>query len=365
MEQQARARLRQHRAQDAIRSSATSASPRCRTATSTSSTACSSTTSRSSCPSSTRRRSGRACQKYSHIFRRARGLWITPDHTRPHRARCSATRPSRTCASSWSPTTSASSASATRARAAWASRSASSRSTRPPPASTPRRRCPSASTSAPTTRRCSRTTSTSAGATPRLRGDGVRRRWSTSSCTPCSTRFPKALLQWEDFKKGNAFRLLDRYRKVLPSFNDDIQGTAAVAVAGHPRRRARHRACRSRDQRVVILGAGAAGVGIARLLRDASRAQGLAGEALSRAIAVLDRTASWSTASRIADDVQARARLAAGARRGARPRSRRRTTCSPSCARCSRRCSSASPAQPAPSREAVVREMAAPRRAAR
>jgi malic enzyme len=100
-------------------------------------------------------------------------------------------------------------------------------------------------------------------------------------------RFPKALLQWEDFKKANAFRLLDRYRKVITSFNDDIQGTAAVATAGMMA------GCRVSGiplvkQRVVLLGAGAAGIGIARLLRDTFRRAGLKGEDLTRATASLD-----------------------------------------------------------------------------
>lgn len=100
-------------------------------------------------------------------------------------------------------------------------------------------------------------------------------------------RFPGALLQWEDFKKGNALRLLEAYRHVLPSFNDDIQGTAAVALAGLM---AASRLTRTdwRRQSVVIFGAGAAGVGIARLLRDALRRAGLGGDDLRRAIALID-----------------------------------------------------------------------------
>jgi malate dehydrogenase (oxaloacetate-decarboxylating) len=100
-------------------------------------------------------------------------------------------------------------------------------------------------------------------------------------------RFPRAILQWEDFKKANAFRLLERYRQVLPSFNDDIQGTAAVAVAGMLAG-VRATGTPLREQRVVILGAGAAGVGIARLVRETLRRAGVSGGDLVRATANLD-----------------------------------------------------------------------------
>jgi malate dehydrogenase (oxaloacetate-decarboxylating) len=93
---------------------------------------------------------------------------------------------------------------------------------------------------------------------------------------------PGVLLQWEDFAQANARRLLERYRDRLCTFNDDIQGTAAVAL-GALLAAARLAGSRLGDQRVVLLGAGSAGTGIADLLTVALARAGLSeAEARSR-----------------------------------------------------------------------------------
>ncbi len=95
-------------------------------------------------------------------------------------------------------------------------------------------------------------------------------------------RWPRAILQWEDFAKNNAWRLLQRHKTRLATFNDDIQGTAAVTVAGILRA-LRIQGHLLKDQRIVIAGAGSAATGIGTLLIEALMESGLS-DAKSREI---------------------------------------------------------------------------------
>jgi malate dehydrogenase (oxaloacetate-decarboxylating) len=101
-------------------------------------------------------------------------------------------------------------------------------------------------------------------------------------------RWPHVLLQWEDFAKANATRLLDRYRDRLCTFNDDIQGTAsvatgallsAIAVTGVP----------LTEQRIAIFGAGSAGCGIANLLLAAMTEAGLTARDAAKRFYMIDQ----------------------------------------------------------------------------
>ena len=102
-------------------------------------------------------------------------------------------------------------------------------------------------------------------------------------------RFPHVLLQWEDFARHNAARLLERYRDRLCSFNDDIQGTGAVALAVAMAGAAAG-GTRFADQRVVLLGAGSAAAGITRQLVTGMRSDGLTEDEARRRIWLIDHS---------------------------------------------------------------------------
>lgn len=98
---------------------------------------------------------------------------------------------------------------------------------------------------------------------------------------------PETLLQWEDFASTHARPILDRYRDKFLTFNDDIQGTAAVAlgavmsalkVTGKP----------LKEQKIVMLGAGSAGIGVADFLKAAMREEGLSEKEASQRFWVVD-----------------------------------------------------------------------------
>jgi malate dehydrogenase (oxaloacetate-decarboxylating) len=100
-------------------------------------------------------------------------------------------------------------------------------------------------------------------------------------------KFPKAVLQWEDIGRANARRLLDRYRSQLLSFNDDIQGTAAVVMSGLlAAGKITHQ--NLSEMRVAILGGGSAGTGIAEMLVQGMVDQGLSLEKARQQIYIVD-----------------------------------------------------------------------------
>ncbi len=100
-------------------------------------------------------------------------------------------------------------------------------------------------------------------------------------------RWPRAIFQWEDFSKNNAWRLLKRHQNHLASFNDDIQGTAAVTVAGLLRAVKLKREA-LKNQRIVIAGAGSAATGIGALIIQALREEGIGEPTAREAIWLVD-----------------------------------------------------------------------------
>ncbi|POX65239.1 NAD-dependent malic enzyme [Streptomyces sp. Ru62] len=106
--------------------------------------------------------------------------------------------------------------------------------------------------------------------------------------TTATRLFPHALLHWEDFGTANARRILDRYRDRVCTFNDDIQGTGAVNLAA-VLSGVRATGTPLPEHRIIVFGAGTAGIGVADQLRDALIAEGLSAEQATARFWCVDR----------------------------------------------------------------------------
>jgi malic enzyme len=121
---------------------------------------------------------------------------------------------------------------------------------------------------------------------PRLRGEKYEQ-LVDEFVAAARAVFPEVVIQWEDFRKDNALKIMDRYRRRVSSFNDDIQGTGAVALAcmlAASRITGRD----ITNDRVLIYGAGAAGLGIARQVTNEMQRKGLKDAELRKAVLLMD-----------------------------------------------------------------------------
>ena len=103
-------------------------------------------------------------------------------------------------------------------------------------------------------------------------------------------RWPKVLIQFEDFSSDKAQTILNKYRKDVLCFNDDIQGTGATALAGvlGALRAKGERPDSLGEQRILIAGAGSAGIGVATVLKEAMLEHGRSEEEARECFFVVD-----------------------------------------------------------------------------
>jgi malate dehydrogenase (oxaloacetate-decarboxylating) len=122
---------------------------------------------------------------------------------------------------------------------------------------------------------------------PRVRGEQYDA-FIDKFVSTASKMFPNALLHWEDFSSSNARKILEKYRDTVCTFNDDIQGTGAVSLAA-VLAAVRASGIPLSEHRVVVFGAGTAGIGIADQVRDAMVREGLSWEEANRRFWCIDR----------------------------------------------------------------------------